>query len=181
MALIDATRWFKDPAMDWSLRGQAFVRQFEGRVDSMRGVYAHLDMNASDLPIYDKNGPGKLLVLGSTMAIKFGKYVGGLSGRMLQNHDHLHRRRADGSLEDGIFANVLTCLLVLDLSQRRHEEIRPLETMWNRAIRAELRTRGLVHREHRGRAETVNLARAISSDELLGIVEPIARRVEGTA
>jgi hypothetical protein len=60
-------------ARPWSLRAQAFVRQFEVRVDSLRGVYVHLDMNVSDLLIYDKNGPGKLLVLGSTMALKFGK------------------------------------------------------------------------------------------------------------
>jgi hypothetical protein len=111
------------------------VRQFEVRVDSLRGVYVHLDMNVSDLLIYDKNGPGKLLVLGSTMALKFGKYVGGLSGRML-------------------------------------------ETIWNRAIRADLRRRALIHPEHRGRAETVNLARPISSDELLEIVRPIAQRLD---
>jgi hypothetical protein len=97
---------------------------------------------------------------------------------MLQNHVHLHRRRPDGSLEDGIFSSVLTCLLVLDLSRRQHDDIRPLETIWNRAIRADLRRRALIHPEHRGRAETVNLARPISSDELLEIVRPIAQRLD---
>ena len=137
MPLADVTRCFKDGGVDWALRGRAFKSQFNGRVDPVRGVYAHLDVNYSELPIYDKNGPGKVIVFGSAMALKFGKFVGGLSERMLQNNDHFHRRRPDGSREESIFASVLTCLFVLDLSHHLHDEIRPIETLWNRGIRAE--------------------------------------------
>jgi hypothetical protein len=178
MPLADVTRWFKDASVDWALRGRTFTSQFDGRVDAVRGVYAHLDMNSSELPIYDKNGPGKVIVLGSAMALKFGKFVGGLPGRMLQNYDHFHRRRPDGSREEGIFSSMLTCLFVLDLGHRLHDDIRPIETQWNRGIRAELRRRGLIHPEHRGRAESVNLARAISCSELREIIEPIAARID---
>jgi hypothetical protein len=177
MPLIDVTRWFKDPAINWRLRGRAFTSQFDGRVVVDRGVYAHLDMNSSPLPIHDRNGPGKVIVLGSAMALKFGKFLGGLPGRMLQNFDHFHRRRPDGSCEDGIFPAVLTYLVVLDLMHRRHDEIRPIETTWNRSIRAELKNRGLIHPQHRSRAESVNLARAITCAELLQIIQPIADRI----
>lgn len=81
MPLADVTRCFEDASVDWALRGRAFASQFDGRVNAVRGVYAHLDMNSSELPIYDKNGPGKVIVLGSAMALKFGKFVGGLPGR----------------------------------------------------------------------------------------------------
>ncbi len=181
MPLTNVTRWFKDPGIDWTLRGRAFAGQFDGRGDGpgsgVRGVYAHLDMNSSELPIYDKNGQGKVIVFGSTMALKFGKFVGGLPGRMLQNYDHFHRRLPDGTPEEGIFPAVLTCLFVLDLTHRRHDEIRPIETTWNRSIRAELKNRGLIHPQHRSRAESVNLARAITGAELLQIIQPIADRI----
>jgi hypothetical protein len=176
--LNDVTRWFKSPAVDWTLRGHAFASQFEGRVEAVRGVYAYIDTNSSRLPIYDKNGPGKVIVFGSTTALKFGKFLGGVPGRMLQNYDHFHRRRADGTWEDGIFPRVLTCLFVLDLTHRVADTIRSLETEWNRSIRAELRNRALIHPEHRGRAETVNLARPISSAELLALIQPIAARID---
>ena len=65
MPLKNVTRWFKDAGVDWTLRGRAFARQFESHVDAERGVYAHLDMNSSELPIFDKNGPGKVIVFGS--------------------------------------------------------------------------------------------------------------------
>ncbi len=94
-------------------------------------------MNSSELPIYDKNGTGKVIVLGSAMALKFGKFVGGLAGRMLQNNDHFHRRLPDGSREESIFSSALTCLLVLDLSHRLQDDVRPIETQWNRGIRAQ--------------------------------------------
>jgi len=178
MPLEDMTRCFKDPALNWGLRGHAFKSQFDRRGGAVRGVYAHLDMNSSELPIYDKNGPGKVIVLGSTMALKSGKFTGGLPGRMLQNYDHFHRRRPDGSSDLGIFPSVLTCLFVLDLGHRLHDEIRPIETQWNRGIRAELRRRGLIHSEHRGRAESVNLARVISCSELREIIDPIAARLD---
>jgi hypothetical protein len=99
---------------------------------------------------------------------------------MWQNYDHFHRRRPDGSWEEGIFPNVLSCLFVLDLGGRRRDEVRPIETEWNRSIRAELRRRGLVHPKHRNRAESINLARAISCDELLEIIQPIADRIDGS-
>ncbi len=192
MPLMNVTQWFKDPRIDWTLRGRAFSAQFAGGGDggggeggrggggrggAARGVYAHLDMNSSELPIYDKNGQGKVIVFGSTMALKSGKFVGGLPGRMLQNYDHFHRRLPDGTPEEGIFPAVLTCLFVLDLTHRRHDEIRPIETTWNRSIRAELKNRGLIHAQHRSRAESVNLARAITCAELLQIIQPIADRI----
>jgi hypothetical protein len=87
----EATIWFKSPAVDWTLRGRAFASQFEGRVEAVRGVYAHIDTNSSRFPIYDKNGQGKVIVFGSTTALKFGKFLGGVPGRMLQNYGHFHR------------------------------------------------------------------------------------------
>jgi hypothetical protein len=73
---------------------------------------------------------------------------------------------------------VLSCLHVVDLTRRLRDEIRPIETDWNRSIRAALRGRGLIHPNHRGRSETVSLARAVSRAELLEIVEPVAARIE---
>jgi hypothetical protein len=73
---------------------------------------------------------------------------------------------------------VLSCLHVVDLTRWLRDEIRPIETDWNRSIRAALRERGLIHPNHRGRSETVNLARAVSRAELLEIVEPVAARIE---
>lgn len=176
--LTNVTRWFKSPTVDWMLRGQAFDRQFDGHVNAVRGVYAHLDTNSSKLPIYDKNGPGKVIILGSTTALKVGKFLGGVPGRMLQNFDHFHRRRPDGTREEGIFPHVLTCLLVLDLSHRRQDAIRSIEAEWNRSIKAELRAQGLVHPNHHGRAESINLARSMSTSELLTLVNPIAERLD---
>ena len=187
MPLIDVTRWFKDPAVDWTLRGRAFRAQFDRSVDVERGLYVYLDTNASELPIYNRNKGGKRLVFGASAgeaatAIKYGKFVGGLAPRMLQNHDHMHRRWPDGrEAEAGIFAEVASLLHVLDLSNRCREDIRALETEWNRGIRAALQERALVHVDHIGKFETVNLARGISCKELLEIVSPVAARIAPAA
>jgi hypothetical protein len=177
MPLVDVTRWFTHPDVDWALRGRAFAQQFDDAVNVERGVYVYLDTNSSALPIYDRNGAGKVIVLGSATALKYGKFVGGLAPRMRQNYVHMHRRPPGRPSEDGIFPQVLSSLFVLDLSHRLRGEIRPIETDWNRSIRADLRARDLIHPGHRGRAETVNLARAISRAELLEIVDPIAARI----
>ncbi len=149
MPLVDVTRWFKDPAVDWTLRGRAFRAQFDRSVDVERGLYVYLDTNASELPIYNRNKGGKRLVFGASAsgpasAVKYGKFVGGLAPRMLQNYDHMHRRWPDGREADArIFPDVVSCLHVLDLSNRRREDVRPLETDWNGSIRAVLQERGL--------------------------------------
>lgn len=178
MALAEVTQYFKDPSVNWTLRGQAFASQFVGRVDAVRGVYVHLDVNSSDLPIYDKNGLGKVIVFGSTTAVKFGKFVGGVPARMLQNYDHFHRRGPGGISEERIFPTVLSCLFVLDLTHRTQDEIQPIETAWNRSLRTELKNRGLIHPEHRSRAESVNLGRPMTAPELLQIIRPIADRID---
>jgi hypothetical protein len=176
-AVADVTRHFKSPAVDWPLRGQAFAGQFDGPPAAARGVYVHLDMNSSPHPIFDKNGAGKVIVFGETMALKYGKFVGGLPGRMRQNYEHFHRRPPGKPHECAIFPKVLACLLVVDLGHRERDAIRSIETDWNRSIRSTLRENGLIHKDHRGRAESVNLARPITCDELLAIVEPIAAQL----
>jgi hypothetical protein len=179
--LKDVTRCFKSAKVDWNLRGHAFSKQFKEHAQIVRGVYAHLDTNSSTLPIFDQNGPGKVIVLPSTTALKFGKFVGGLPTRMLQNYDHFHRRPGDGPWEERIFPDVLSCLVVLDLSHHPRESIRSIETEWNRSIRAALKAADLVHAVHRGRSESINLRRQISSPELLAILRPIANRIVSEA
>ena len=172
--LIDLTRCFKSTKVNWSLRGQTFAGQFKEHARPARGVYAHLDTNRSRLPVHDKNGPGKIIIFASTTALKFGKFESGLAGRMLQNYDHFHRRPVRGPHQNGVFPEVLTCLYVVDLGDRPKGSIRSIETGWNRSIRAELRRRDLVHPDHRGRAESINLVRGLTCSEVLSILEPIA-------
>lgn len=181
MALTDLTRCFTSARVDWTLTGQAFVAQFKEHARVARGVYAHLDTNASELPIYDDNGPGKVIILRQATALKFGKFEDPLPGRMRENYRHFHRRPEEGPPETGIFPEVLACLIVLDLSHRPREAIRGIETQWNRSIRAALEAQGLVHPEHRGRSESINLRRALTREELLAILRPIANRVDPPA
>ncbi len=175
MALKDLTKHFKNPNINWRLRGQAFAQQFPVEVQQVHfGLYAHLDTNESPLPIYDRNGPGKVIVLAETTALKVGKFVGGLAARMLQNYDHFHRRPLGTPAEEGIFPDVLRCLLVLDLSHRPKESIRGLETAWKQEIRALLLEQNRVHAKHRGRAESINLAGNLSCAELAATLGPVA-------
>jgi hypothetical protein len=177
--LANLTKCFKSARVNWKLRGRAFAKQFEKHARAVRGVYAHLDLNTSKVPIRDKNrgGRGRVIVLGSAMALKYGKFGGGLPRRMLQNYDHFHRRPFRRPRQHGIFPDVLTCLFVMDLSHLPKDAIQPLETEWNRSIRDVLEARDLIHPGHIGRGESINLRRRMSAQELLAILRPIARTI----
>lgn len=173
----DLTEAYTRPSVDWKLRGKAFASQFDREADVQRGLYVHLDMNDSHLPIYDCNGAGKIIIFGSTMALKFGKFLKGLPARMLLNHDHFHRRNLDGSSDKGIFARVLKSLFVLDLSQSSDSDIRNYETTLRKMLLDELCSREWIHPAHRGRSESINLAHPIPKSEVITIFSSFADRI----
>jgi hypothetical protein len=172
---------FKNRNLDWRLTGEAFNSQFDQEIRELRfGIYARIDDNRrSPHPIWDRNGRGKIIVLGSAAALKFGKFVGGVAARMRQNYTHFHRRPAGETHQEGIFPEVMDDFFVVDLTHREKHDIRPIETEWKRAIRAELKRQDLIHPDHRGRAESINLRRRPNEDELRSMLARIAKRILG--
>jgi hypothetical protein len=155
--IVDVTASFR--AVDWTLRGRDFRDALPDDVRSMTtAIYALLSTNGSDLPIYDKNGRGKIIVPARASALKSGKLQGGLAARMLQNYDHFHRRPSLWKRENGVFPEVFRWLVVVDMSRTPSaldpRLLRHFETGWNRHVRSFLGQRGLSDRTQNGRSES---------------------------
>lgn len=139
MELLDFTEELKAPHICWTVAPTAFVAQFPPRVCAVRvGLYALLVTNDCALPIYDRNGAGKVIVPANGSALKSGKFEDGLLRRERQNYAHYHRRTTDGE-EGELFPGVLHLLLVADLTLTRAGSdralLRRIETAWNRRTR----------------------------------------------
>lgn len=138
-SIYDLTDDFKHPGIAWDMPGRAFRSQFADAVQALRvGLYVSLYANPSTHPIYDRNGPGKILVNNKGHTLKYGKCEQGIADRHRINHRHFHRRPPARAKETGIFRESLQLLLALDLSSvdLRGIKLRVYETYWNRCIRA---------------------------------------------
>jgi hypothetical protein len=178
--LHDITIAFLNPMLDWDLTGNPFRTQFPNEVSSIRqGLYASIYENPTPYPIYDRNGPGKIIVKANSATLKYGKFENGIAERHKQNHVHMHRRDRRGTeVEAGICRGCLRSFFVLDLSGCDSKAPRRFETThWNQPLRAYLAAHNYADHSQPGRSESRYLARVPSTAELKKLLSDLSNRI----